>query len=60
MALQGGYLYDKGENDELFYETVASATDLRVYFNTSARKSKGKNEKKFFSTKMNLYKQKML
>ena len=32
LRFQGGYLYDKGENDELFDE-ISSTTDLQVYFN---------------------------
>ena len=34
LRLQGGYLYDKGENDELCYVVGCSATDLQVYFST--------------------------
>jgi hypothetical protein len=33
LRLQGVYLYDKGENDELFHVSVSS-TDLQIYFTT--------------------------
>ena len=32
LRVRGFYLYDKGENDELFDE-ISSTTDLQVYFN---------------------------
>ena len=37
---QGGYLSEKGENDELFYVIVVATTDLQVYFIMYLKKSK--------------------
>ena len=58
--LQGVYLYDKGENDELFYVIDVATTDLQVYFNTFPKKSKEKNLKIFFVSKSNMFVQKMI
>ena len=38
--LQGVYLYDKGENDELIHVIGISTTDLQVYFIIFIKKSK--------------------
>ena len=39
LRFQGGYLYDKGENDEQFLR-FGSSTDLQVYFIMLMRKCK--------------------
>ena len=41
--LQGDYLYDKGENDELCYVSQLRSTDLQVYYNIFDKKSKINN-----------------
>ena len=60
QKFQGVYLYDKGENDELFYVIDISTTDLQIYFNTFQRKSKEKKSKFFFFLKSNMFVQKMI
>ena len=40
LTFQGVYLYDKGENDELFHVIVVATTDLQIYFNMFYKKSK--------------------
>jgi hypothetical protein len=57
---RGVYLYDKGENDELFYVIVVATTDLQVYFNIFLKKSKEFFQKNFSHPKNNIYAQKMI
>ncbi len=58
--LQGGYLYDKGENDELCYVSRLRTTDLQVYSITLLIKCKGKFLFFIFFLKSIAFKQKML
>ena len=60
LQFQGVYLYDKGENDELFHVFRMSSTDLQVYYNTSFLKCKEKFKKKFFCRKIYVFAQFML
>ena len=60
LQRRGGYLYDKGENDELFYVIGISTTDLQVYFIMHLRKSKENNKKFFYFLKSISITQKML
>jgi len=60
LRFQAVYLYDKGENDELFHVIVVATTDLQIYFSMYLKKSKEKFENIFFEFKSNIYVQKML
>ena len=58
--LQGVYLYDKGENDELIHVIGISTTDLQVYFTIFIKKSKEFFKKFFYGEKINSFIQKMI